>query len=84
MTLLKAVGNDPDTAQDYAYLVTMASAYQQQHDNARALTTFARANDIMAGNDYARDTEMRLAEEQGRQVTEQVSAGPELMVHPIF
>ena len=29
-------------------------------------------------------TEMRLAGEQGRQVTEQVSAGPELMVHPIF
>src|SRR5256885_2214573 len=84
MTLLKAVGNDPDTAQDYAYLVAMASAYQQAHDNAHALTMFARANDIMAGNDYARDTEMRLAGEQGRQVTEQVSAGPELMVHPIF
>jgi tetratricopeptide (TPR) repeat protein len=84
MTLLKAVGNDPDSAQDYAYLVAMANAYQQAHDDAHALTMFARANDIMAGNDYARDTEMRLAGEQGRQVTEQVSAGPELMVHPIF
>ena len=60
MTLLKAVGNDPDTAQDYAYLVAMASAYQQAHDDTHALTMFARANDIMAGNDYARDTEMRL------------------------
>jgi hypothetical protein len=38
----------------------------------------------MAGNDYARDTEMRLAEQQGRQVTEQVSAGPEFLLHPIF
>lgn len=84
MTLLKAVGNDPDTAQDYAYLVAMASAYQQAHDDAHALTMFARANDIMSGNDYARDTEMRLAGEQGRQVTEQVSAEPELLVHPIF
>jgi tetratricopeptide (TPR) repeat protein len=84
MALLKNVGNDPDAAQDYEYLVTMANAYQQSHDNAHALTMFARANDIMAGNDYARDTEMRLAGEQGRQVTEQVSAGPELVVHPIF
>jgi tetratricopeptide (TPR) repeat protein len=84
MTLLKAVGNNPDTAQDYEYLVTMASAYQQEHDNAHALTMFARANDIMSGNDYARETEMRLADEQGRQVTEEVSAGPEFLLHPVF
>jgi len=84
MTLLKSVGNDPDTAQDYEYLLTMASAYQQAHDDAHALSMFARANDIMAGNDYARDTEMRLAEEQGRQVTEEVSAEPEFMLHPVF
>jgi tetratricopeptide (TPR) repeat protein len=84
MTLLKAVGNDPDTAQDYEYLITMASAYQQAHEDNRALSMFARANDVMAGNDYAQDTELRLAGEQGRQVTEQVSAGPEFMVHPIF
>ncbi len=84
MTLLKAVGHDPDTAQDYEYLIAMASAYQQAHEDDRALSMFARANDVMAGNDYAQDTEMRLAGEQGRQVTEQVSAGPEFMVHPIF
>src|SRR2546423_1322100 len=84
MTLLRNVGNDPDTAQDYEYLVTMASAYQQAHDNTQALGMFARANDIMAGNDYARDTEMRLAGEHGRQVTPEVSAEPELLVNPIF
>jgi tetratricopeptide (TPR) repeat protein len=84
MTLLKAVGNDPDTAQDYEYLIAMAGAYQQAHEDNRALSMFARANDVMAGNDYAQDTELRLAGEQGRQVTEQVSAGPEFMVHPIF
>lgn len=84
MTLLKGVGNDPDTAQDYEYLVTMASAYQQAHDNTQALGMFARANDIMAGNDYARETEMRLAEEQGRQVTEEVSAEPVFSLAPVF
>jgi len=84
MTLLTAVGRDPDTAQDYEYLVALASAYQQLHDDSHALGMFARANDIMSGNDYARATELRLAEEQGRQVTPQVNAAPELLVHPVF
>src|SRR5438270_1009782 len=48
MALLKNVGRDPDTAQDYEYLMTMANAYQQAHDNTHALSMFARANDIMA------------------------------------
>jgi tetratricopeptide (TPR) repeat protein len=84
MTLLQAVGKDPDAAQDYEYLVTLAGAYQQEHDNTHALSMFARANDIMSGNDYARATELRLAEQEGRQVTEEVNASPELMVRPVF
>lgn len=84
MTLLRAVGNDPDAAQDYEYLVTIASAFQQEHDDTHALSTFARANEIMGGSDYARETELRLAEEQGRQVTSEVSAGPEFLLHPVF
>ncbi len=84
MTLLETVGRDPDSAQDYEYMVAMANAYQQQHDNTHALSMFARANDVMAGNEYAQATELHLAEQEGRQVTEQVSAAPELLVHPIF
>ena len=84
MTLLQTVGRDPDTAQDYEYMVALANAYQQQHDNTHALSMFARANDVMAGNDYAQATELHLAEQEGRQVTEQVSAAPEALVHPIF
>ena len=84
LSLLKVVGNDPDTAEDYEYLVTMANVYQQEHDDAHALSMFARANEIMSGNDYARDTEIRLAEEEGRQVTQEVSAQPEFSYAPIF
>jgi tetratricopeptide (TPR) repeat protein len=84
MTLLRVIGNDPDAAQDYEYMVTLASAYQQAHDDTHALSMFARANDIMSGNDYARATEISLAGEQGRQVTEEVNAAPELLFHPIF
>lgn len=84
MTLLEAVGRDPDAAQDYEYLVALAAAYQQAHQDTQALSAFARANDIMAGNEYAQATELHLAEEQGRQLTPEVNAAPELLVHPIF
>ncbi|HZQ19516.1 MAG TPA: tetratricopeptide repeat protein [Terriglobales bacterium] len=84
MTLLRAVGNDPDASQDYEYMVALASAYQQEHDDTHALSMFARANDVMSGNDYTRATELRLAEQEGRQVTEQVNAAPELLFHPVF
>jgi hypothetical protein len=81
---LKVIGNNPDTAQDYDYLLAMGSAYQQDHNTPQALGMYARANQIMAGNDYARDTEMRLAEEQGKQITQEVSVEPQFSVSPIF
>ena len=84
MTLLKPIGNNPDTAQDYDYLLTMGNLYQQEHESAQALSMFARANQVMSGNDYARETEIRLAEHEGRQITDQVSAEPEFSVSPIF
>jgi len=84
MTLLTTIGRDPDTAEDYEYLVALAACYQQLHDNTHALGMFARANDIMSGNAYARDTELRLAEEQGRQITPEVNVAPELLIHPVF
>ena len=82
--LLKTVGSNPDTAQDYDYLLAMGNLYQQEHESSQALSMFARANQVMAGNDYARETEMRLAEHEGRQITDQVSAEPEFSLAPIF
>lgn len=84
MALLKSIGNDPDISSDYDYLLAMANAYQQAHENSQALGMFARANQIMAGNDYAQDVELRLAGEQGRQITENVTAEPEFLLHPVF
>lgn len=84
LTLLKTIGNNPDSAQDYDYLLALGNAYQQDHNTPQALSMFARANQVMAGNDYARDTEMRLAEEEGRQITQEVSVQPQFSLTPIF
>lgn len=83
-SLLAVVGKNPDTAQDYDYLLAMGNLYQQEHESARALSMFARANQVMGGNDYAKETELRLAEHEGRQVTENVSAGPEFSLAPVL
>jgi len=84
LSLLRTIGSNPDSAQDYDYLLAMGNAYQQAHETPQALGMFARANQVMSGNDYARDTEMRLAEEEGKQITEGVSAEPQFSFSPIF
>ena len=84
MTLLKAMSNQPDIADDYDYLLAMGNAYQQERQTPQALGMYARANQIMEGNDYAQRTEIRLAGEEGRQITDQVSAQPQFSLQPIF
>jgi tetratricopeptide (TPR) repeat protein len=84
MSLLKSIGNDPDISEDYDYLLAMANAYQQAHRDSQALGMFARANQIMQGNEYAQDVELRLAGEAGRQITDKVTAEPEFLLHPVY
>jgi tetratricopeptide (TPR) repeat protein len=84
MTLLKSMSKDPDISQDYEYLLAMGNAYQQDHQTPQALGMFARANEIMQGNDYAQHTEISLAGEEGRQITDTVSAQPQFSVSAIF
>lgn len=84
MTLLNALSTQPDISDDYEYLLAMGNAYQQEHNTPQALGMYARANQIMAGNEYAEETERRLAEEEGKQITEQVSAEPQFSFAPIF
>lgn len=84
MALLRPLRSDPDISEDYDYMMAMANAYQQSHQDAQALGMFARANEIMAGNDYAQDVELRLAGEEGRQITNNVTAQPEFLTHGVF
>lgn len=84
LTLLKSIANEPEIDQDYDYLLALGNAYQQEHATPQALAMFARANQIMAGNDYAQYTEIRLAEEAGTPITDNVSVAPRFSLAPIF
>jgi hypothetical protein len=78
---------DPDSSeeqQSYAYLVALGNVYRQEGDDYRALSAFARANTLETEDPAARNAEFELAEEEGRQVTENVGIGSHFHVAPIF
>ncbi len=50
---LSALGNTPDTEQSYDYQLAWANIYSQRHDNPRAITAFAHANQLAADDPTA-------------------------------
>lgn len=82
--LLKNLGNDPDSKENYGYLVAMGNVYRQEQDTAHALSMFARANQIAEGNDYSRQTEIDLAADEGRELTPNIGVGPAFSLAPIY
>jgi tetratricopeptide (TPR) repeat protein len=70
--------------QSYAYLVALGNVYRQEGDDYRALSTFARANNLESEDPAARNGEFELAEEEGRQITENVGLGSHFQIAPIF
>ncbi len=83
-TLLRSVGNNPDSVENYEYLVAMSGVYQQQHENLQALTAMAEANQIVQGNQSALQTEMYLADLEGRQINDKLSVVPQASFSPVF
>ena len=82
--VLDTFRNDPDSQQNYDYLMAMSNVYRQQQDTVQALSDLARANRLVEGNESAERTEMNLAESEGRQLNEDVSVRPDGSFAPIF
>lgn len=82
--LLSSVGNNPDHVENYEYLVAMSNVYRQRQDTVQALSSLAQANQIMQGNPSSEETEMYLADLEGRQLNDKVSVVPQLSFTPFF
>jgi tetratricopeptide (TPR) repeat protein len=80
--LLRSVG--PDNEDNYDYLVALSNVYRQQQENTQALSTLARANRLVEGNDSSERTELFLASQEGRQINEKFSVIPQATFGPIF
>jgi tetratricopeptide (TPR) repeat protein len=81
---IKSLGNDPDDYENFDYLIALGNVYRQEHETAQALSAFARANSLIEGNESAEKTEVSLAQQEGRQITNNLSVEPELSFSPIF
>lgn len=76
---------DPsEEKQNYAYLVARGNVYRQQGDSYHALSLFARANTLAPDDPAARNAEFELSEDEGRQVTQNISVGSQFQIAPVF
>lgn len=82
--LLKSISSDPDSKQDYDYLIAEANVYRQEQNETMALGMFARANQLVEGDEYSQFEELNLAGDQGRQINDRVSYLPGVSFSPIF
>jgi tetratricopeptide (TPR) repeat protein len=82
--LLQSVGNNPDHVENYDYLIAMSNVYSQEHNTVQALSDIAQANQIMQSNGSAEQTEMYLADTEGRQINDKLSYVPQASFSPIF
>jgi tetratricopeptide (TPR) repeat protein len=82
--LLRSAGTNPDHAENYEYLVAMSNVYRQEQNTLQALSTLAQANQIAEGNTSSEQTEMYLADIEGRQINDKFSVIPQASFSPIF
>lgn len=75
---------DGEARQNYAYLVARGNVYRQQGDSYRALSAFAKANELEPDDPVARNAEFDLSEDEGRQITQNLAVGSQFHIAPIF
>ena len=76
---------DPnEQRQNYPYLVALGSVYRQRGDNSRALSLFAQANALEPDDPAARTAEFELAEDEGRQLKQNLGFGSQFQTSPVF
>jgi len=85
-TLLTSVNveDSNEKQQNYPYLVALGNVYRQQGDNDRALSLFAQAKALEPEDPAARTAEFELAEDEGRQLRENLGIGSQFQVAPVF
>lgn len=62
---LAALGNSAEYQQSYDYQLAWANIYTQRHDNAHAITAFARANQLAADDPTAERGLLQVSGEEG-------------------
>jgi tetratricopeptide (TPR) repeat protein len=81
---LDSLGPATDYRDDYDYMMAAANVYRQRQDTVQALSSFAQASTIAGEQDTrtALTAQDELANEEGRQITRNISVAPEVSFAP--
>ncbi len=85
-TALAALGSANDFRDDYDYMMASANLYRQRQDPLHSLASFAQASTIAGPEDHgvAENSQYIEAEQEGRQINQNVSLVPEGSFEPAF
>lgn len=81
---LSAVSAETDSAPYYRYLLAEANVFQQEHEGARALTSFAQASSAEGEDQEAEQSMLAAGADEGMRVTPTVSVLSQFAVEPVF
>jgi len=81
---LASLGNSSDYDHNFDYMMAQANVYRQQQNLPNALTAFATANSLALDDDNAERSELDVAGQVGRPITEYVNVLPHASLQPIF
>lgn len=83
---LASLGDASQYRDDYDYTMAWANLYRERQETVHALSRFAQASSLAPHEDplSMRDTQYELAEEEGRQINQQVSIFSEASLQTLF
>ncbi len=81
---LASLSNDPESKNNYDFLVAQGNVYRQLGEDDRALAEFTVATRLDPEDPAARTAQMELAEEQGRPITDDLDMTSEARVDAVF
>jgi tetratricopeptide (TPR) repeat protein len=81
---LATLGNPTDYSSSYDYQLAAGNMYRQTHDMPRALSAFARANQLDTQDEIAQKEMYEVAGEEGYQINRRFSVLSDLDIHAIF
>jgi tetratricopeptide (TPR) repeat protein len=82
---LASAGDPQAEAQNYEYQLALGAMYRQQHDSVRALSAFARANQLGGMEDSVAERSLfQTAGEEGWQVNNRIGVLSDFDLHGVF
>jgi tetratricopeptide (TPR) repeat protein len=81
---LSSLPDDPERKNNYEFQVAQGNVYRQRGENDRALASFVRASELDPQDPDTRTTEMELAAEEGRPITDRIGMGSDVRVGAVF